>query len=757
MGLFSSKKKTYVSSVAYPMGEDEGAGKTDYLKYTVLNATLQNRPIAESITQGYLRGQGMSLRNAYGYARDHYAHGVPTSGTRFMESPDRSVLEAVLAPKHRGASLDFLTVVVGTGDFEWWAEQYLAKEYGYDRVSGEFDRPPKGVHRQAAVAYDLEPDGLVRILLMNPDAGQVHVVNFRPTDFRLMSDYVHACYQAVQHYISADSTQTRPAEPGETETSSITTHEVVRAGEIQVTTTRVHTTIAGDTATVRTRKEVVVRSRPHYFLYRLGAGTHPSLDAWSQVSSLASPYYPSVPLRVDNVDMTSEDKRHTPLYKTSKKLLDRVGIDLDSVAANLNDNESIKDIDFAFVVFGVQLKTAAQEGKRYLYRYFEYLRSITSVTTTKTSFDRWVENHTQVQQQAMGLRMGIQSTTRVSTGQPPAINKIEIYSTKERASNYDIKLQWDYIDTRIHSGQVFPGAKIGDVDISMSGTRRQFQFSMLDLTLDSSLLYARRQLTEDTYEELEISGLYFENFIYKGKSISISAYDAFHDDEEEGFILPLNQQVLRSLSLREVTDLSYHCTHLVLNCYQVVKKKWYQRGIFKVVLVIAAIVITVMSWGADGGSTLMATLSMTAASAITTSAILVTYLAATIYVLSLMVIAAIFQKVGTNLFGEKIGSIIAAIATIVVGNIGAIGSTASTSVMQLNAATILKGTMAVSQAYSAYAQGSLEEIQKEMLELQDSYKGEMKEIEELTRELMQGNNLDMLDIFGYMEASDQYH
>ena len=85
MGLFSGKKKIYVSSVVYPLGEDEGPKKRDFLKYTVLNAQMQGQPIADSITQGYLKGQGMALRNCFQYAREKYTEGVPVSSAKYLE------------------------------------------------------------------------------------------------------------------------------------------------------------------------------------------------------------------------------------------------------------------------------------------------------------------------------------------------------------------------------------------------------------------------------------------------------------------------------------------------------------------------------------------------------------------------------------------------------------------------------------------------------------------------------------------------
>ena len=734
MGLFSSKKKIYVSSTVYPLGEDDGPKKQEFLKYTVLNATMTQAPsLSDAITQGYMRGQGMALRNCFKYAREHYAEGVPMSAAKYLEGPNQDELKTILATKHPGSTINVLTLVTGTANYEWWAEQYLTEQYGYDRTQQEFERPPAGVATNAAVTYDLEPSGLVRILLMNPD-GTTKVVDFRPgNSYQPMADFVHCAYQAVQTFDSDVTTEVRAKNPGEIDSVSVSVEVIERAGEIQTTTIRVTVDVdeTGPNATVKTSKVVEVRTRPQYFLYRLGSGTYPVLDSWISGRDLLSPYYPAIPLRRNNMDMLAASQKDTELYKTSKELLKRLSIDIDDLGKSLNNNPNIKDIDYAFVVFGVSLNNKSQEGKRYLFDFFSYLRSITSAQTTKASFENWKWAFINNQKKT-----------------PPQINMIEIYSPKDRANNYDIKIQWDYIDTKLKSGQVFPGAKVGDVDISMSGTRTEFSFLLMDVKLDNSKLYARRQVDENTYEELEIAGLVYDNYIYKGKSVQITAYDAFHNENEEGFIVPLNQQILRGMSLRDVTDLAYQCCHMVLNSYKVVKQKWYQRGIFKVILGVVAIAIVFFTWGA--GTPI--SISMLSATIVVASKLMV-LLAATLYTLSLMVLMNILTKTAIEVFGEKWGAVIAIIGTFVAMNWN---SLATISTNGLTAMQVMNASTAVLNAYGQYTQQKVLDIYKDIGNLQMEYEKKFKELEEMTEKML-GTNTDLLDIQAMTDSTYRFY
>lgn len=731
MGLFSSKKKIYVSSVVYPLGEDEGPKKRDFLKYTVLNARMQGQPIADSITQGYLKGQGMALRNCFQYAREKYTEGVPVSSAKYLEEPNQDELIAVLSPLMPGWTIKVLTLITGTADHEWWAEQYLAQEFGYDRTEQRFERPPSGVDADAAIAYDLEPNGTIRILLMSA-GGAIKVIDFRPGNgYKAMENFVHCVYRGVQMFDSGTVTEVRPKNPGEMDSVSVDITEVVRAGETQTTTIRTTVDVdkTGPNATVKTSKLVEVVTRPQYFLYRLGAGTYPVIDAWVSGGDLVSPYYPAIPLRRDNKDMRRAELKNTELYKTSQKLLKRLGFEINDLAKNLNSNAGVKDVDYAYVVFGVSLNTKSQEGRRYLFKFFQYLRGITSPGTTKSSFAGW----------ASRFNSG-------KTNSPPQINMIEIYSAKDRANNYDVKIQWDYIDTQIKSGVIFEGAGIGDCDVQIGGTRTEFSFLHLNVKLDNSKLYARRQLDADTYEELEIAGLVYDNYIYKGKSVNVSAWDMFSDPDEQGFIVPLNQQIVRQMGLRDVTDLSYQCCHMVLNCYKVVKKKWYQSGIFKVMLMVVAIVVTVFF--PPAGVAAMATMIATA---IGVSILIATIIAAVIYMLAAMIIMNIIMKVSTKVFGDTWGAVIAVIAMFVAGNWNSL-STINTQ--SLTAVQVLNATTAVLQAYGNYVQQKTLDIYKDIGKLQADYEKKFNELEEMTEKML-GTNTDLLDIQGMTDATYQ--
>lgn len=759
MGLFSGSSKTYVSTVTYPLGNEKLEDRVDFAQYTVLNALLQGTDIAPTLTNGYLGGGGMKFRSAYRYARDHYAQGLPSSGMLYCASPDRETVVEILESRADGR-VYLNTAVLTLADFTFWAERYLAETYGYDRLSETFTRPPDGVAANAAVTYDIERSGAIRILLMNPDGFSTELTYY-PKDLASGQLYLHSVYQIVRDFPTELTEESHPTVGGEVSGSSTAVNTVQRTNEIQETTTVTTTVVLAGTTTVTIAKTVRTMSRPKYFLYRVGAGTYPAIDAWRSNSTIvSSPFFPSVPLRVDNVDYTSEARQSTKLYKTSKKLLHTAGVDFEDIAEKLKDNKDIKEIDFAFIQFGVALNTELPEGQKYVYRFFEMIANLSAVSRAQN--DAWEAEQANVptemeaaagDPEEAGVRVPPTGFSSSGYSSPPT-NRLQIKDPDfgQTTAALNISLEWQWAETTQHSGTVKEGAKPGDCTVAVSGTVHQLPL-MGGMVLDKSVIYACRQIDEDTYEKITISGLTFTNHVYKDKTVIITAYDAMTKADEEGFVLPLSYEIFREMGMRDSTQLSFECMHLVLNCYKVVKKKWYQTGIFKILLVIVAIVLTVIfpPAGLAGLSAAIGT-----ALGLAAGSLLATILAATVTVLSGMLLMKILTPLAIQVFGEKWGRVIAVVATIVTMNWATTGNLlGSFANAQLNAVTVINSTSAVMNLYGAYNQGVIAEldIPGTSKKLQEEYDTKMEEIERLTREFLKPGS-DLIDIQGYIRATE---
>lgn len=715
MGLFSGKKKTYVSSVAYNLNGDLEEQR-DVFKDGTLQAILEGNSVGQTMVNNVLNGGGLKMRTAFNYARDYYEYGVPKSNTVFMDSPDVAVVIPILQSMNQNQEILMDTLVIGTADYVWWAEQYLTSRYNWNRATELFLSAPNGVDADALVTFDLEADRQIHIYMVNND-NSVHVESFYPDSMQPSSTYVHCAYQTRSTFQGAGSTTTRPYEPGDVDGTTPVVTTVQRNGETQVTTTTTVVDTDGSNTTITVTKVTQVTSNFKYFIYLLGTGTYPTLDALKDSTTLSGGYYPSVPMRLNGQDMLDESKMDTDLYKTSKILLKKLNLKIEDIREKINDNNNIDDIDFAFLVFGVALNTPKPAGKKYLYRFFKKLQTLQAFS--KTEWNAW---------------------TGTSS---PQTNVLEVFNEKQRQNNYDIKIQWQYVETTIHTGLAGAGANVGDVFISVDADPTITTIGT-DQEVESTKLYARKQLDADTYEQLEVCGLYYDNYVYNGKSVGMSAWDMFKNPDEEGFIVPLDRSLLSNVSLKEITELSYETSFIVFNCYTIVKQKWYQTGIFRIIIFVIGVILCIL-FPPAGVGILLAVVGIEVAVA----TFIQLLIAAIVYMILAMLVARIFSAVAST-FGGKWGQLIAAVVVIVVAYFTGDYSTAVNSAGTV-AVNVIQATAAVYQGYMA---AEMYDINKDLKDLSQQYSDQMAHLEQLWKELLPTYD-GWLDIASFTQAAER--
>lgn len=113
-----------------------------------------------------------------------------------------------------------------------------------------------------------------------------------------------------------------------------------------------------------------------------------------------------------------------------------------------------------------------------------------------------------------------------------------------------------------------------------------------------------RQLTNNAWEYIQIRG-YSTTFAYikNGKSAGIGSNgwgdklwenEAIFKRNYSKAIIPVSAEIAKNIPFTAWTDMTQYIGHIGVTCYKVVKTKWYQTGLFKIVLIIIVIVVTVV-------------------------------------------------------------------------------------------------------------------------------------------------------------------
>lgn len=829
MGIFSRKKTTYVSSVAYNLAGDED-DRPDFMKATILGAIFGEKNIAETIPESYLRGQGIKIRNFARWARTQgYSDtlGQSRGGITSGDSIDTTVIAGEIPPSTVGNTVIVQTAKIDDGDYTWWADQYICENYparlgtdyvtDYNQVTGDLKITfeddtfvtftPANFDPNSRYLYasyvETKPgtsgpiDTGATIILGSGDdfpdttdweeltnASTSHTENLdvvttvdvtysddRPSEHSNSTttstesyDEVHASYEqfvaqpapANQDVIKAERSIMYQDAVGEVVTNTIvtTTTETITGGVIKTTTTTVTTDSLEVERSYRIDEQEVIYkgwSTLKVFIYKQGSG-NTVFDAMFKTPSNIGNFLPFIPFRIDNRDV----KNNWPdLYAQSKKaFVKATGSKYDKVRDNINSNAQIGEIDFAYAVFGVSLNVKENACRKYIYKFFK-LVSDDPNRKTAADYDNW-KSLWQAADDSWTVWLAwhdnptdhydrmLPEPVRLEYPSMPT-NSVKVRSNNS-CMNYDITLTWNFISEEQGSGLLKPGAKKGEYWLTngtsenwseqtytQDGDSRPFR-GLFGRDNTTDLLYVNWQVSATEWKRLIIRGLTHTNLVYNGKSVFIGSKEALEDPDESGFIIPLHEDVFRSMGLKDGTQMGTACCFLMFNCYKVVKQKWYQTFLFKVILIVIVVAVTIFfpPGGAAGGGLLGTNIAVGAALGFTgTMAIVVGTL---LNYLAAMLIMSLITRTAVHYLGEEWGLIIGTIAGLITLQVGtgmANGLSFSASFNNLlRVDNLLLLTNSVGNAYAEILNKDAQETMKKAAELQDKFTKDLKALQE---------------------------
>ena len=334
------------------------------------------------------------------------------------------------------------------------------------------------------------------------------------------------------------------------------------------------------------------------------------------------------------------------------------------------------------------------------------------------------------------------------TLEEPETTQIKIQPSDPLMQSYNVRINWIHIDETNFTGLGKVGAVQGDVwfekdtDINWTTYDRIYSsdddFTLIETPNTITVMNAYHQVTPTTYKRLKIYGLIHENFVYGGKSVTITSSDALDDIDVSGFIIPLHNPTFKDLSLKYSTQMATDNVYMVINSYQIVTQRWYQHWLVQAAIVIAAVALAVYT----GGGSLAAAQGLLGANAAVGATLGFTGLTAAIIGAALNVIAAIILskviiEISVKFLGPKWGAIIGSIISfaLTVG-ISSGFSTAAAMDMILQPMTLLSISSALANGYAGFTQELIEELERRGIEDKKDYENESEKINSKLQELI---------------------
>lgn len=748
MGLFSSKKKTYVSSSVYNLAGDINF-RPDYKQVFTMKYVFGDprASFAETINSSYLNGPGIKFRSYGRWARTQgYSNAVGHKGSkiRTIGNIDPAVLKQAIGISNNKNMLLIKSEIEGA-DYSYWAERYLLDNYP-NMIWGSWRADIDPETYEITIIFsdntefiftptDYDPDGeylfaqyqeseagnngilnVGSLINLLPNQQYPSTENFNRIEFEVNTENVVLnTVTIVKTYVNEvdpptieESTETVNV-TGSVATSTwykvdSTKEDVDTYGEyVQLKTWQYHydnyeiknnttetteivngntvvTTIVSEelittkSYRINTRKDVITKvSEAKLFIYKRDTGK-PTLDVLFTNTNDMGDFIPFIPIRHESRFLSNSYQSNIKnnASKAIKKALDT---SYDEMIKKIAKTPSLNDIDYAYITFGVSLNTKEPEGRRYIYEFFTTLRS--QLGSELNSYKQWKADYQKAYEEWLEYSNNFNNRIFIKSRPAPIPNRKNMSLNVRGALGYNMTISFMDIHEKFGTGKVISSMKRGDVIIRYLGTDSFYNFIperssgitryTRNLSQSADIISIVFQITDNTWRELKIYGLSHSNLIYRGKSVVISGTQALRDREESGFIIPLHEGIFKNIPLVKGTQLCTSCSYVVFNSYQVVKSKWYQSGIFKLVVFVVAIVVTFYTGGAGAG--LLGT-NLAVGSALGFTGIAAIVAGAIANGIAAAIVSQIIQTASTELLGDELGALIGSIASIAVISIG---------------------------------------------------------------------------------------
>ena len=609
MGLFSSKRVTRVGTVVSRAIDD--AALPNAVTTGSLKALFQEGNLSDYVIEELVASIGVRAERMYNYAEDNYVHGLP-SGEIYSSTQGRVQVEAVIeAAEGQQVLMKYSNYGPPNTLHIGWMK--LVSLYGYNTVTNQLAvlsaEKGKTVYLQDMVV--VVPEAEVATLEAGAldqwgTAATAGYTPVRQTNLGSLSKPSPVVRSATATDLHLKVTYVWESTPGFLNTESLT----ISVADYDAAADYFHA-----------KYELAGVSK--YWIYKNKTGVYPTLDAvFVDGPAVSGSYFPFAYFRYNKQSVIQN--KTTDAYKTSKKMLKTLGMDYDLIAETIDENPDIADVEQAMLMMGVPAVSANAIECRYLFDYFDTLHYSMSGSTSESLA-------------SVGSRL---------SSNAPRQNTIII-----KDQQFKMALQNAGIYKRLVPGSI---GTVGTHTSAYVATTSQQELvddntgemALFPVTTKSHVY--KKQITEGLYEEITVTDLSMVYYVFE-------EYTTTGDETDDILLIPIDRTISGFYSMGDREVLYARSLHFVFNSRVVTKIRWYQTGVFQVLLVIVAIVITVYSYGADGGSAIATALGLSGTAGL---------IATIVFNLAIGQILASGFKLFVKVFGVEVATALAILAIV---------------------------------------------------------------------------------------------
>jgi len=608
MGLFSSKYVTQVGTSVTRVMEDDALPNA--IKTGSLKAFFREGELTEYVMEELASSIGVRAERMYDYAENHYVHGLP-SGEIYSATQGRAQVEAIIeAAEGQQVLMKYSNFGPPNTLHIGWMK--LISQYGYNTVTNELAtlsaQKGKTVYLEDMVVvvpesqFDTLESSALELWGTSPTAGYTpkRTLNINGLGERSVFSPIVKSATAIE--VQLKVTYVWETTPNNFSTESLT----ISIAEY-------------DPAVDYFHAKYEVNGQPKYWIYENDTGTYPTLDAvFTEQPAVSGSYFPFAYFRY-NKQSVIQDKT-TDAYKTSKKMVEYIGMDYDMMAETINENPDIADVEQAMLVMAVPAVSTDKIECQYLFDYFDTLHYDMDGGTS-----------------AAVSNVGSRVFRRASESRSIVI----------KDKQFKMALQNTGIYKRLVAGTIGSVGTCTSAYVTTSEEREVVdqETGLVSLvSVPNKRHVYKKQIAPGLCEEITVTDLRMVYWIF-------GEYTTTGDENDDILLIPIDRTISRRYPMGEREHLYARSLHFVFNSRVVTKVKWYQTGVFKAILIIAAAIMSLY----DGGWTL-ATILTTAGIQALIVTIIVTMVVGEIF-------ATVF-KLFVKVFGADVAMVLAIVAVL---------------------------------------------------------------------------------------------
>jgi hypothetical protein len=518
----------------------------DTVRQSVLSSILLDRPISTDLQSNLIAGLGLKAESYFRYGRDKYTHGLPEGYNEVRYGSAYTVelvLDSLYYPERHSVDMNLFSKANAT----YFVLDHLLVTREWDDDTGIISTP--FFNSQGEVVYlhatEWESSTQIKLTYKYGSSFESEIITLT-TSIDIEASYYH-----VGYYKESDPT------------------------------TKL------------------------YWFYNPTEELYESLNVGSNTPEQV--YFPVVPLRRDNVDLTSDNEPETDLQITSKKLMRKLGLDFVDIGKSIHESPDIDGVDHAYFTLGVPIQSDNKHSKDYLFQYF--LRLSQNDLYKVKDWQEWAD-----------------SPDPYKITNPPPMNIINIEEVEQSngatpdKGYYRTEIGYRFIEVQTFQGNLnqfeVAGTPLVRRNRVTSTTQIKPSIRYKSYAFEDSIIIFRKQITVDSFTEIIVVGAKHINYIYGGKHIDTDLADSLDNEgDKNNFVIPLNIDVFKGMPLPSRTDLIKDAARLHFHSVVRIKLKWYQTAIFRAIIIIIGAILTVLSFGTDGGGSLAFALSVTGTTA----------------------------------------------------------------------------------------------------------------------------------------------